>query len=220
MNDQDRNLYPPVEARQRFGRTLTAWAARNGWIHSTLQDWGHEAGFPTTRDSTFNRLQNGKIEQPQPLTFCQLQQVNQRVADQNFKGVTSRALLDRLKDSEPIVTNGQLWGAMHFFGHFCGELEGPEWSAPPQLLSTAEVEALSLEHQERFAATAKERMVAPAVAWKELEHHCAGLSGPDRDRLRDVLSGWHQWTPEEWQGLAGDQTDPVAEALNRWATSG
>jgi hypothetical protein len=213
-------MFPPLEARLQFGRTLTAWAARNGWIHSTLQDWGHEAGFPTTRDSTFNRLQNGKIEQPQPLTFCQLQQVNQRLADQNFKGVNSRALMDRLKGSEPIVTNGKLWGAMEFFGHFCGELEGPEWSLPPELLSTAEVEALSLQHQERFALIAKDRMVAPAVAWKELEHYCTSLSGPDRDRLRNVLSGWHQWTPEEWQELAGGQADPVAEALNKWAASG
>jgi hypothetical protein len=213
-------MFPPLEARLRFGRTLTAWAARNGWIHSTLQDWGHEAGFPTTRDSTFNRLQNGKIEQPQPLTFCQLQQVNQRLADQNFKGVSSRALMDRLKGSEPIVTNGKLWGAMEFFGHFCGELEGPEWSLPPELLSTAEVEALSLQHQERFALIAKDRMVAPAVAWKELEHYCTSLSGLDRDRLRNVLSGWHQWTPEEWQELAGGQADPVAEALNKWAASG
>ena len=63
-------------------------------------------------------------------------------------------------------------------------------------------------------------MVAPAVAWKELEHYCTSLSGPDRDRLRNVLSGWHQWTPEEWQELAGGQADPVSEALNKWATSG
>jgi hypothetical protein len=220
VNEQDRSQFPPLEARQRFGRTLTAWAARNGWIHSTLQDWGHEAQFPTTRDSTFNRLQNGKIEQPQPLTFCQLQQVNQRVADQNFKGVSSRALMDRLKGSEPIVTKGKLWGAMEFFGHFVGELEGPDWSIPPQLLTVAEAEALSRQHQERFVAIAQERMVAPPVAWKELEHHCAGMSGAERDRLRNVLSGWHQWTPEEWQELASDKEDPVLAALSKWAASG
>ena len=220
MNEQGRSQFPPLETRQRFGRTLTAWAARNGWIHSTLQDWGHEAGFPTTRDSTFNRLQNGKIEQPQPLTFCQLQQVNQRLADQNFKGVSSRALMDRLKGSEPIATNGKLWGAMEFFGHFIGELEGPDWSIPPQLLTAAEAEALSRQHQKRFVAIAQERMVAPPVAWKELEHHCAGMSGAERDRRRNVLSGWHQWTPEEWQELAGDKEDPVLAALSKWAASG
>ena len=131
--EPDRAAYPSPESRARFGRTLTAWVNRNGWIHSTLQDWGYEAGFPAVRDSSFNKLQNGKTEQPGPLTFIQLAMANERVAEGDYSGVADRRLKDRLKESEPIcLPDGTPWRATEFFAHFIAELEAPAWADSPK----------------------------------------------------------------------------------------
>ena len=200
--------------RQRFGRTLTAWCNRNGWIHSTLHEWGEQAGFPAVRDSSFNKLQNAKTEQPQPLTFIQLALANARVADGDYSGVTDRRLKDRLKESQPICSpSGTPWRATEFFSHFIGELDAPDWLQQPEPLSAEEAKALSLQHQEKFAALALAKGLTPAVAWKQLEEHCQGLSASQRDLLRNVLSGWHEWTPSEWEAICANGSDPVGDAL-------
>jgi len=218
--DHARYQYPPLAARQQFGRTLSAWAHRNGWIHSTLHDWGEQAGFPAVRDSSFNRLQNAKTEQPTPLTFIQLALANARVVAGDYSGITDRALKDRLKDSEPIIgPDGTPWGAMQFFGHFVGELEAPEWATAPQPLSPQEAQALSQHHQQQFEATALRKGLSPAVAWRQLEQFSQGLSGSQRDLLRNVLSGWHSWTPSEWESICSSGGDPVALALGAWDES-
>lgn len=215
--DHDRYQHPPLAARQRFGRTLTAWSNRNGWIHSTLQDWGHQAGFPAVRDSSFNRLQNAKTEQPSPLTFIQLAIANARVAAADYSGISDRQLKDRIKDSEAITyASGKPWGAMEFFGHFVGELEAPEWANLPEPLSDAEAVQLSEQHQQRFEAIAQAKGISPAVAWRQLEAFCNGMSSGQRDLLRNVLSGWHQWTPSEWEAMSSNGTDSVANALAAW----
>lgn len=216
--EHDRYSHPPLTARKAFGRTLSAWLNRNGWIHSTLQDWGHQAGFPSIKDSSFNRLQNAKTEQPSPLTFIQLAIANQRIADGDLSGVVDRQLKDRLQDSEPITdAKGKPWGATEFFGHFVGELAGPEWAAAPKLLSVEEAETLSREQQTKFEAIAKTKDLPPPVAWKQLERHCKALSSSQRDALRNVLSGWHCWTPEEWEAISEVDSDPVDVALTSWA---
>lgn len=217
---QDGPQHPSLDARRRFGRTLTAWANRNGWIHSTLHDWGEQADFPSVKDSTFNRLQNAKIEQPQPLTFIQLALANARIAESNYSGVSDRQLKDRLKGSEPIADEqGRPWGAMEFFGHFVGELEPPDWAERPQPLSAEEAQTLSRQHQEQFEAAAKAKGLSPAVAWKQLEKHCQGLNGQQKDLLRNVLSGWHEWMPSEWESICLDGEDPIVNALAAWEKS-
>lgn len=212
--EPDRSLYPSPEQRLRFGRTLTAWLNRNGWIHSTLHEWGEQAGFPAVRDSSFNKLQNAKTEQPQPLTFIQLALANARVADGDYSGVSDRRLKDRLVDSQAICDkHGTPWRATEFFSHFIGELDAPDWLQQPEPLSQQEAKALSQQHRERFAAITAARQLSPAVAWKDLEQHCQGLSTAQRDLLRNVLSGWHEWTPSEWEAICANGSDPVADAL-------
>lgn len=212
--EHDRYQHPPLAMRQRFGRTLTAWCNRNGWIHSTLHEWGEQAGFPAVRDSSFNKLQNARTEQPQPLTFIQLAFANARVAEGDYSGVTDRRLKDRLKGSEPICDqHGTPWRATEFFSHFIGELDAPEWLQPAKPLTPKEAEQLSHEHQTKFEAIAAAKGLTPAVAWKQLEQHCQALTAGQRDLLRNVLSGWHQWSPSEWETICANGCDPVAEAL-------
>lgn len=213
----DSALYPSQEDRIRFGRTLSAWLARNGWIHSTLQDWGHQAGFPTVRNSSFNKLQNGKTPQPQPLTFIQLEIANDRVARGDFSGVVDRRLKDRLEGSQPITDEqGRPWRATEFFGHFVGQIDAPDWANYPKPLSAQELADLSADHQARFQAVVQGKGLTPAQGWKELAKHCHALSTAQRDLLRNVLSGWHEWTAEEWSDLTLDGSDLVADALASW----
>ena len=215
--DHDRYSHPPLASRQRFGRTLTAWCNRNGWIHSTLHEWGEQAGFPAVRDSSFNKLQNAKTEQPQPLTFMQLALANARVAAGDYSGVTDRRLKDRLKGSQPICDgNGVPWRATEFFSHFIGELDAPEWLQQPDPLSAEEAKSLSQEHQARFEAIAKAKGLTPALAWKQLEQQCQSLNSTQRDLLRNVLSGWHEWMPSEWETICLNGSDPIANALAAW----
>jgi hypothetical protein len=215
--EHDRYKHPSLAARQRFGRTLNAWVIRNGWTHSTLHEWGEQAGFPAVRDSSFNRLQNSKTEQPSPLTFIQLAMANARVAAGDYKGVSDRQLKDRLKDSEAICdATGKPWGAMEFFGHFVGELEAPASLQLPEPLTAKEAEAMSSKHQERFEAIAEAKGLKPAQAWKQLEQHCNGLSAGQKDLLRNVLSGWHVWDPGEWEAICANGSDPVDVALAAW----
>ena len=212
--EHDRYQHPPLATRQRFGRTLTAWCNRNGWIHSTLHEWGEQAGFPAVRDSSFNKLQNAKTEQPQPLTFIQLAIANARVADGDYSGVTDRRLKDRLKDSQAICgDDGTPWRATEFFSHFIGELDAPDWLQQPKPLTEREALALSKLHRDRFMTITLDRQLSPVAAWKELEQHCQGLSASQRDLLRNVLSGWHEWTPSEWEAICANGSDPVADAL-------
>ena len=200
--------------RQRFGRTLTAWCNHNGWIHSTLHEWGEQAGFPAVRDSSFNKLQNAKTDQPQPLTFIQLALANARVADADYSGVTDRRLKDRLKDSKPICdADGTPWRATEFFSHFIGELDAPEWLQRPEPLSSKEAAELSKKHREQFQRITLAQELTPVAAWKQLEEHCQGLSASQRDLLRNVLSGWHEWTPKEWESICANGNDPVGDAL-------
>lgn len=213
-----RSSYPSEQQRRAFGRTIRIWHNRNNWIHSTMHDWGAQAGFPALKDSSTNRLQNAKTEQPTPLTFIQLAIVNQRVASRDYSGVIERDLLDRLTDSEPICSpDGTPWGAMQFFGHFVGELEPPEWAKPGKEWTAEALAQLSRDHQGRFEQIAKTKLLPPAQAWKELEKHCDALTPKQRDQLRNVLSGWEQWTAEAWEAVASDDdADPVATALAAW----
>ena len=172
------------------------------------------------RDSSFNKLQNAKTEQPQPLTFIQLAIANARVADGDYSGVTDRRLKDRLKDSEPICDeHGTPWRATEFFSHFIGELDAPDWLQPAKPLSAEEAQTLSRAHQEKFAAVAKAKGLSPAVAWKQLEQQCQSMNSTQRDLLRNVLSGWHEWMPAEWESICLNGTDPVADALATWEQS-
>ena len=81
MAQQDQSPLPSAEARLVFGRTLQAWCRRAGWGHELCMKWGKAAGFPSVADSTFNRLQNGKIEQPFPITFLHFGIINGRIAN-------------------------------------------------------------------------------------------------------------------------------------------
>ena len=212
--------YPSEESRQQFGFTLTCWCNRNGWVHSTLSEWGFASGFPSVRDSTFNRLQNGKIAQPAPLTFIQLGLANERVAAPDFSGVADRQLKDRLMDSEPICHDDlKPWEGMDFFGHFIGAIPAPSWAKPVQLMSVERCLEISKYQRENFEATCRKIGVTDkAEGWKLFETYCSGLTKGQKEKVLMVISGMSNWTPEEVSALClvEDNKCPVDHALEEW----
>ena len=219
MAQQDQSPLPSAEARLVFGRTLQAWCRRAGWGHDLCMKWGKAAGFPSVADSTFNRLQNGKIEQPFPITFLHFGIINSRIATSDYGLPQSHPLIIRLKRQEPITaTDHTPWRASEFFSHFIGELEPPTWALQPSLLSREQAVQLSASAAERFRVKATERALAPAQAWQSFQLSASGLLSSDELAvMRDVLAGWATWTPEQLRQL-NDGTGELrcTTALDAW----
>jgi hypothetical protein len=218
--------FPNQAARERFGLTLTLWLERGGWSHDIPLRWGKQVGFPTVADSTFNRLQRGKIEQPYPVTFIQFGIINERLARADYGLAADDPLLPRLIKQRAIEHgDGSAWRATDFFSHFIGELEAPAWALEQPLPTLQQATAASAAVLERFTGIAKQRSLSMPAAWQSLAALVASTSPPALDAaelevLRNVLSGWHTWSPEQLRELIDLDGQMRVEALiDRWADS-
>ena len=217
-------LYPPQQARLAFGRTLTLWLERGGWSHDIPLRWGKAADFPAVADSTFNKLQRGKIEQPYPVTFIQLGLMNARLAKGDYGPIEDQALKERIARQKPIThADGDLWVATDFFAHFIGEEPAPAWARQRPLPSEQEATEASNRASEQFRSLAGSHELSLPQAWHGLAAHVASmrprpLTGEELEVLRTVLSGWHLWSPQQLQALVDVEGVMRADlALSSWA---
>ena len=217
-------LYPPQEARLAFGRTLTLWLERGGWSHDIPLRWGKAADFPAVADSTFNKLQRGKIEQPYPVTFIQLGLMNARLAAGDYGPIEDQVLKERIARQKPIThEDGDLWVATDFFAHFIGEEPAPAWARQRPLPTEQEATDRSNGASEQFRSLAGAHGLSLPQAWHGLAAHVASmrprpLTGEELEVLRTVLSGWHLWSPQQLQALVDVEGVMRAElALSSWA---
>lgn len=209
MPNPDHTTYPPQEARDRFGMTLTRWAERAGWSHDMPLRWGKAAGFPAVADSTFNRMQRGKIAQPYPVTFIQFGIMNDRLARKDYGLAADDPLLRRIARQRPIEhEDGRIWSAADFFAHYIGELEAPPWACEQPLPTLEQAVKASAEATDLFRATATAAGLSLPAAWDALAQAAADPLAPvsplgdlELETLRTVLSGWHAWTPEQLRDL-------------------
>lgn len=210
MSSPDNASYPSQSCRDCFGKTLTSWLERAGWSHDTPLRWGKAAQFPTVADSTFNRMQRGKIAQPYPVTFIQFGMMNNRLASKDYGLAQDDPLLPRIARQRPIEhDDGRLWTATDFFSHFIGELEPPAWAKEQPLPTLQQAVEASAEAVERFKGTAQAQKLSLPEAWESLAAVAAKasatvmphLSNDELEALRMVLSGWHTWTPEQLHQL-------------------
>jgi hypothetical protein len=218
MADLDQDKYPSPESRQRFAKTIRLWRAKAGWAHDTMDRWGEAAGFTRVRNSVFSKLERGLVVQPKPLTFIQLGVANDRLARKDYGTITDRKLRDLVEAQVPITDeHGNPWTEVEFFGHFCGSIEAPLWAQGPQLLTAKQAEHLGQQQQEMFTKYAKDLMLPPAQAFDQLQAHCKGMSPEQVRTFKEVLGGWHVWTPEELSELtdAAGQNAAV-QALLTW----
>lgn len=223
MGNPAHSKYPNDEARRCFGQTLTRWLERGGWSCDLPMRWGHAANFPAVADSTLNRLQNGRIEQPYPITFIQFGILNDRLARQDYGLPDDDPMLERLAQQRPIVhADGRPWAAADFFALFIGDLEPPEWAMAPPMPTKRDAVKVSEEVRLLFARLAQEQGMTLLEAWRSFEEARPKwrpplLSRAELEVVRNVLAGWHTWTPEELQDLQTLEggVRPLL-ALERW----
>lgn len=120
-----------VAARaRRFGRFLIIWRKRcGGWSQYEIPNWSEAAGFIGPAVGSVSQLERGKIQTPTMGLFAGLAEVNRRLHEQDFDGVTDRKLLDRLRQGVPVLdADGKPWGfhefvsAFHVPQHVTGEI--------------------------------------------------------------------------------------------------
>ena len=218
MADSDRARFPGPAARERFARTLHIWRSRAGWAHDTLDRWGEAAGFTRVRNSVFSKLERGLTDQPLPLTFIQLSIANDRLARKDYGLIPDRKLRELVQGQTPITDeHGNPWNESHFFGHFCGTIEAPPWAQQRQLMTAKQAEDVSIQQRQIFIKYAKDLMLPPPQAFDQLQEHCKGMSPEQVKTFKEVLGGWHTWTPEELDELtdAAGQNAAV-QALLMW----
>jgi len=218
MTDQDADRYPSPQSRQRFAQTILIWRTKAGWAHDTMDRWGEAAGFTRVRNSVFSKLERGLVVQPKPLTFIQLGIANDRLARKDYGLIPDRRLRELVQAQVPITDeHGNPWTETDFFGHFCGTIAAPSWANPPQLMTPQQAEELSLQQREMFTKYAKDMMLPPAQAFDQLQPHCKGMSPEQVRTFKEVLGGWHIWTPQELEDLTdAARTNTASQALLMW----
>jgi len=211
------------QARQRFGRLIKAWMHSGGWSTKTAMEWAKAAGLPQLSNNTVSFIWAGTQPKTSPKFFTTIGYLNQRLADQDFGPIHSRALRDRVAALEPLRHfNGRPWTAVDFFACYIGQLAPPPPfdTGPPEkakLLSKELAQRISSHKQQLFESHATALGLSKAEAWAALKSHCHQLSSDQVDALQEVLSGWRSWTPEELEELKDAEGHNAAIlALQDW----
>jgi len=227
MSIRDQVRAAQAEAAVEFGAMLRRWRERMGWTQYTAIDWAAQAAEPFTSlpHSGLSELENGKTKHPRTPLFLYLGELNARVAAGDYKGVSTRKVIDALKGSIPILDeHGEPWGPAEFWACFAGIKAIPDWLQPrpltpaPELTMTAACDLGDGWREEvlRVGAAAGLRPLAavgqfirtcPASAREALED---GFAGGFTVEL--VATCWDpeagEWGPTAWiadwaQALAG-----------------
>lgn len=213
----------------RFGKFLVLWRTRNGWSQYEVPKWSDSAGFIGPAIGTVSQLERGRVSTPTMALFAGLAEVNRRLFERDFSGVTSRRLMDRLQEGIPVVDRaGVPWGFHEFVSafHLPDQVDGELWEAsgssnrPQPELTPEEIARVNSTLQEGFQALAEKvrpRSRALNVAGK------VAPAGPHREAFEDALSGvgydaatllplWDaeagEWSPLVWWGqLRQDRPD-------------
>ena len=180
------------QAAVEFGQMLRRWRIANGWTQYTSGEFAATAEPPmdAPSHSGASEIENAKITQPRNAYFLFLGELNQRIADQDWKGVTKRKLLDQLKGSRAITDeHGRPWGAAQFWSCHAGILSAPDWLAgdPEQLApQLSDDEALALGVQ--WKAQVLQLGVATGMSrTKALGSFVASVPSSKRQVMEQVL---------------------------------
>lgn len=207
--------------RDALGRAITIWMRKNGWSQQTFHDTAKLMGTEGPWNSQISLCQRGRLDS-KALFWVGLGAFNALVAEQAIPKEASRALRDRLSGSEPfLLDRGTPAKAADFFAMFIGEAPIPEAYGASYLPNYTEDDAAGISQmcRDAFRRIATDNLQTPKEAWDDLKPHCAGLlSISEITRLREVLSGWGDWTVEEViaQSVPGQLGRP-AQALERWS---
>lgn len=179
----------------RFGRFLVIWRHRNGWSQYELPKWSDSAGFIGPAIGTVSQLERGRVTTPTMSLFAGLAEANRRLAEQDFSGVTSRKLLDRLKAGVAVVDRaGEPWAFHEFVSafHLPDQVNGELWEA--SAVNHKAKPELTAEELERVNSTLHQGFLALANELRPRSRalNLAGKPAPPgeaREQFEDALTG-------------------------------
>jgi len=198
-----------VALRVQFGKVFKIWFARNGWP----QDVPHKLHdvIPTGGpwNSQVSVCMSGRLE-PKVGFFLACGAFNKLIADQSFTGVSNAKLLAHIKGAEPLrMNNGQPFTAPDFFSLYTGLLEVPTAYQMPELpdLTDDDAKARSVAMRAAFQKIAAYRMLSPMAAWESLLPLLSSMSIEQRNRFKEVLSGWADYSAAELEAMPSNRTE-------------
>jgi len=180
---------------------LERWFKRNGWPQSITESVAKPLGWQGPWASQISTAVNAKID-PKAAFFISLGQFNEVIATRNFKGITDRRTLDRIKEAEPLChDNGIPYDGSDFFRLFTGLINPPQEyqvAALEEAYSDEGTEAYIEVLRQTFQEWAREEFLSPKEAWKKMTETTAfkAMSEEWIITLGDVIRGAYMPTGE------------------------
>jgi hypothetical protein len=197
------------EIRTKFGKVFKIWFSRNNWP----QDVPHKlsAFMPTGGpwNSQISTAMAAKLD-PKIGFFLACGEFNRVIASQKFPGVIDARLISLLRGAQPLTfDNGEIFKATDFFELFSGITQPPAEYQLPEMpdLTDEGAKQVCNDIRSSFAAAASKRFLAPPEAWGAMEPTLSHLTGVDRNRFRDVLCGWSNYSAAELNTMPSNATD-------------
>ena len=197
-------------AAVEFGAMLRRWRRLNGWTQYTSGRWAAEAGIDEIAHSGLSELERGLTKDPRVSLYMALATMNALVHAEDFRGVSTRRLIDQLKGSRAICDeHGAPWGPAEFWACRAGILEPPDWLQPVPVnpaprLSTVDAEELCDE----WASQARRAARKSGVGRAGLERAKTCAPAKERDRWADVLAQLDSYSPDDlaelWDGVESE----------------
>lgn len=229
---------------ERFGQFLVTWRKRCGWTQYEIPQWATAAGFVGPAIGTVSQIERGKIATPTMALFAGLAEVNARLVTQDFTGVSSRKLLDRLRKGVAVNdAAGRPWGFHEFVSSFHqpDQVSGEIWEAAGvryarPVLTDEELERVNTTLASGFRellqttkplsrALKLATMVAPPSEREAYEEALGGI-GYSQEALQRLWDGHAgQWAPLLWwealqkQHAAGGGAQHRSEAMKGSASA-
>jgi len=123
---QDEDALIMEEHRIAFGQMLRNWRLCQGWTQYTCCEWAEAAGFETISYGNLSVIEQGKAGELRQKAFFQLEEVNRRIAQQDFGPVKSQKLLALLEQAQPLGDkHTPVWGAVDFWCCYVGRKDVP-----------------------------------------------------------------------------------------------
>lgn len=196
--------------RVALGKAISLWFRQNEWSQQVPHDWAADADSEGPWNSQISLLMRGKHD-PKAQFWVSLGEFNRTVAEQDFSSIRSQAVKERLREAAPFLTaDSQTATATDFFSMFIGEAELSEIYLKSRTYDAFDALRISKENRKTFKSAALIRGLGMQEAWDELIKESPSLDPAGADILRDVLSGWSDWDPEQLNRLAslGDESTP------------
>lgn len=209
----------------QFGKLLIAWRNRCGYAQADIPKWADICGFVGPAIGTVSQLERGRVTTPTMGLFAGLAEVNRRLVEQDWSGLTSRRLLDRISGGVPITdATGRPWEFHDFCNafHLPHLVSGELWdainsakAAPPEL-TDEELERVNTTLHQGYRSMVR-RGVPPSTALhmasrfappgeRPAYERALGVFGYEAEELQSLWDAEHgEWAPLIWWQQLQDQ---------------